>query len=129
MANNADGPEITFKASATLSGKQFYIVTLDTNGRVKVADDPDDPVEPMLGVLQNEPLAIDRDAVVRGDGKAKAIGGATIAPGVWVTCDGSGQLAAAVANDNVLGFTTEAAANGKISEIMLKQGAGYVAPV
>ena len=128
MANKIDGPEITLKASGTLAGKQFYIVTLDTNGRVKLADDPDDPVEAMLGVLQNEPTAIDQAAVVRVAGVAKVIGGATIEEGIWVTCDGSGQLAAAVANDNVLGITIEAAANGKISQVLLKQGAGYVAP-
>jgi len=28
MANNIDGPEITLNASATLAGKQFYIVML-----------------------------------------------------------------------------------------------------
>ena len=129
MANNVDGPEITFKASGTLAGKQFYIMTLDTNGRVKLADDPDDPVEAMLGVLQNEPTAIDEPAVVRVDGIAKVIGGATIEEGIWVTCDSAGKLAAAVANDNVLGITIEAAALNKISQVLLRQGAGYVAPV
>lgn len=128
MANNHDGPEITLKASASLSSYQFHIVTLDTNGRVKLADDPDDPVEALIGVLQNKPTAIDQGAVVRVDGVAKVMGGATIEEGIWVTCDSSGHLAAATANDNVLGITLEAAASGKVSEVLLKQGAGYVAP-
>lgn len=128
MANNLDGPEVTLKASGTLAGKQFYIATLDTNGRVKVADDPDDPVEALIGVIQDEPTAIDRPVNVRVNGIAKVIGGATIEEGIWVTCDSAGKLAAAVANDNVLGITIEAAADGKISQVLLKQGAGYVAP-
>lgn len=128
MGTQQDGPEITLKASATLDGYQFHIVTLDTAGKVKLADDPDDPVEAMLGVLQNEPDAADEPAVVRVDGIAKVMGGATINEGVWVTCDGSGHLAAAVANDNVLGITIEAAASGSVTKVLLKQGAGYVAP-
>ena len=129
MANNIDGPEITLKASGDLSAAQFYIMTLDTDGKAKLADDPDDPVEALIGILQNKPDAEDEPAVIRISGIAKVKGGATINEGVWVTCDSVGKLAAAVANDNVIGITIEAAADGKISQILLKQGFGYVAPV
>jgi hypothetical protein len=125
---NQNGPEITLKASGSLSSYQFHIMTLDTNGRVKLADDADDPVEALIGILQNKPTAIDQEAVIRVDGVAKAMGGATIAPGIWVTCDSSGHMVAATANDNVVGITLETTASGSVTAILLKQGAGYVAP-
>lgn len=128
MANNMDGPEITLKASTDLSDYQFHIVTLDTDGKVKLADDPDDPAEALIGILQNKPDAEDEPAVVRTDGVAKVMGGASIDEGVWVTCDGDGHLAAAVANDNVIGITLEAAVSGEVHEILLKQGGGHVVP-
>lgn len=128
MANNEDGPEISLKAAGNLSSHQFKIMTLDTDGKAKLADDPDDPVEPMLGILQNKPDTEDLPAVIRVDGVAKVEGGASIDEGVWVTCDGSGLLAAAVANDNILGLTLEPAVSGEVHTILLRQSPGYVAP-
>ncbi|MEE9158100.1 MAG: hypothetical protein V3U60_06915 [Gammaproteobacteria bacterium] len=128
MANNIDGPEITLKASGDLSAAQFLIVTLDTNGRVKLADDADDPVEALIGILQNKPDALDKGAVVRIGGVAKVEGGATINEGVWVTCDSAGKLAAAVANDNVIGITLDAAVSGSLGRILLAQTGGHVVP-
>lgn len=121
-------PEITLPASTDLSDYQFHIVTLNTSGKVKLADDADDPVEALIGILQNKPEADGQGAVVRVAGTAKAMGGATVAPGIWVTCDGSGHLVAAVANDNVIGITLETTTSGKVTEILLRPGAGYVAP-
>ena len=129
MANNIDGPEITLKASATLVGYQFHIMTVDTAGRVKLADDADDPVEPMLGVLQNEPALIDREAVVRIGGVSKIVFTGIIAPGVAITCDASGHAVAAVANDWVLGVTLETTVAGGIHPVLIRGGGGYVAPV
>ena len=128
MANNIDGPEITMKASATLANYQFHIVTVDVNGRVKLADDADDPAEALIGILQNKPTAIDQEAVVRIDGVAKVMGGDTVEEGIWVTCDGSGHAIAAEALDNVIGITIDALAADKISRILLKQRFGYVIP-
>ena len=129
MAIQVDGPEITMEASGDLSNYQFHIMTLDTDGKVKLADDPDDPVEAMLGVLQNKPTVAGQEAVVRVSGIAKVMAGATINEGVWVTCDVNGHAAAAVANDNVLGFSLTAGAANQLMEVLQKQGAGYVAPV
>lgn len=128
MAYNQDGPEITLPASGDLSSYQFHVMTLDTDGKVKLADDADDPSEAMLGVLQNKPDAEDEPAVVRVDSVAKAMGGASLDEGTWVTCDGSGHLAAAVANDNVLGMLLTAAVSGQLAEVLLKQGSGHVVP-
>tara|TARA_Y100000310_G_scaffold322038_1_gene380532 strand:- start:1264 stop:1653 length:390 start_codon:yes stop_codon:yes gene_type:complete len=128
MANNIDGPEITLKASGDLSSSQFCIVTLDTDGKVKVADDADDPVEALIGVLQNKPDAADEPAVVRVGGIAKVMGGASLNEGVWVTCDGTGYAVASVANDNNVGITIDALASGEIGRILLAQTGGHVVP-
>jgi hypothetical protein len=128
MGNNIDGPEITLKASADLSSNQFHIVTLDTDGKVKLADDPDDATEALIGVLQNKPDAEDEEAVVRIDGIAKVMGGASVNEGVWLTCDGNGHAVAAVASDNVIGIAVDAVVSGSVGRVLLKQGAGYVAP-
>lgn len=127
-AINQDGPEITLYASTDLSSYQFHVVTLDTDGYVKLADDSDDPVEALIGVLQNKPNAAGEEAVVRIDSVAKVMGSATIAPGIWVSVDGNGHIAAAAALDNVVGYTLETATVDELSEIMVKPGAGYVAP-
>lgn len=128
MATQQDGPEITLKASATLALYQFHIVTLDTNGRVKLATDADVSLEPMLGVLQNKPTAINQEAVVRVGGTAKVMCGESLDEGDAVTCDASGHAVAAVALDNILGFMLEAGAADKISEVLLKQTGGYAVP-
>ena len=119
MATQQDGPEITLEARGDLSTKQFYLVYVDTSGQVGLWIDPDDPAACGIGVLQNKPTAAGQPAKVRVSGVAKAIGGATVAAGKKVTCDTAGKLAAAVAGDNVIGITIEAAASGKISEILI----------
>lgn len=128
MATQEDGPEITLKASGNLSSHQFKIMTLDTDGKVKLATTSNSAIEAMLGILQDKPDATDKPAVVRVAGIAKVEAGASINEGVWVTCDGNGLLAAASAADNVIGFTIDAAVSGEVARILLKQGSGYVVP-
>jgi len=134
MGNNIDGPEITLKASAALgvlgvAGTcQFHIMTLDTAGRVIIADDADVAVEPMIGVLQNEPEAIDEPAVIRCEGTAKVIFTGIIAPGVAVTTDSSGHAVAASALDWVLGFTLETTTAGGLHPVKLCVGSVYAVP-
>jgi len=128
MGTNQDGPEINLEASTDLSSYQFHVMTLDTSAKVKLADDADDPVEALIGILENKPNAAGQAAVIRVSGVAKVMGGATIAPGIAVTCDSSGHIVAAVANDWVIGITLETATSGEITEILLRTGGGYVAP-
>ena len=136
MANNIDGPEITLKASAALgvlgavgaSSCQFHIMTLDTAGRVKIAADADTVAEPMIGVLQNLPEAIDQEAVIRCEGVAKVIFTGVIAPGVPVTTDSSGHAVAATTGDWVLGFTLETTTAGGLHPVKLCVGSLYATP-
>lgn len=130
MGNNIDGPEITMKASATLAAYQFHGMTLDTNGRVKLADDADDPVEAPVGILQNAPTAIDQEAVIRISGVAKVVFAAIVAPGIAVTIDSSGHFIAATSNDWVWGITLETTTVNGLHPILLGagQGGAYTAP-
>jgi len=122
MAIQQNGPEITMYASATLASYQFHIMTLDTSGYVKLADDADDPVEAMLGVLQNKPDAAGEEAVIRVDGIAKVMCGEdSLTPGIWVTCDSSGHAVTAVAFDNALGICVVGGDDGDIIEVLLAQ--------
>ena len=130
-ATQEDGPEITLPASDDLSTYQFHVVTLATDGEVKLADDPTDPVEALIGVLQNKPRAVGEEAVVRVSGIAKAVGGEAVNPGIWVTCDGNGHIIAAVVGEevqSVVGITIDAAVEDEIHEILVMPGSGYVAP-
>jgi len=122
MANNIDGPEITLKAYGDLSAYQFHIMKVGTDGKANLATDPDDHTACMIGILQNKPDAADEPAVVRIEGVAKVVGGATIAAGTKVTCDGDGHLAAAVSGDNVIGIALETAGSTKITQILLCHG-------
>ena len=118
-----DPPEVTFPASGTLAALQFHIVALDTSGEVKKADDPDDPAECLVGVLQNKPDAQYEEAVVRVSGVAKVMSGTDITAGTWVTTDGDGHAAVAVAFDNVLGIALTTGASGSLMEVLLCLGA------
>ena len=128
MTTQSNPPEITLEASVTLATYQFHIMTLDTNGRVKLAVDADDPVMGMLGILQNKPTAIGQGATIRISGVAKVMGGDTVAPGIWVTTDASGHAVACADNDNTLGITLESMASGKVSRVLLAQRPGYKTP-
>ena len=134
MGNNIDGPEITLKASAALGVLgalgtcQFHIMTLDTAGRVKIAASPHTANEPMLGVLQNSPEAVDQEAVVRVEGVAKVMFTGVLAPGVAVTADSSGHAAAAGVADHILGFTLETTTAGGLHPVKLCIGSLYATP-
>lgn len=128
MAIKQDGPEITLPASGNLAAYQFHVVTLATDGEVKLAADPTSGVEAALGILQNKPNAVGEEAVVRVNGIAKAMGGASVNPGIWVTWDSSGHIVAATENDSVVGISREAVVDGEIHEIILSQGSGYTTP-
>lgn len=125
---NHDGPVVTFPAAGNLSSDQFKIVTFDTDGKVKLADDADVVLEPMVGVLQNKPAAEDRAAAVRIAGIAKVEAGTSIDEGAAVTTDGSGLAAVAVDNDWVLGFAVTAGVSGSLMEVLIRGGGGHVVP-
>ncbi len=126
--HNQDGPDITLEASADLSAEQFTIMTLNTSGLVKQGDDADEPVEALIGILQNKPDAANEPAVVRIAGLSKVVGGGAVAPGIWITCDSTGEAVASVANDNSIGITVTTLADGAVGLIIIAQTDGHVVP-
>lgn len=123
-----DPPEITFPASGDISGKQFYIMVLDTSGEVKLADDQDDPVESLIGVLQTKPNAQYEEAVIRVAGVAKVLAGDAVTAGEWVTTNGIGKAVTAVSLDHVIGIALTTGVNGSLMEVLLVLSAlGYPA--
>jgi hypothetical protein len=82
-------PVFTFslEAAADLSAKQYTYVKLDTNGRAAaVTAATDIPV----GILQNKPAALGREAVIVGLGISKVVanGAITAADQVGTSADG-----------------------------------------
>ena len=53
MAFSENQTCITLEAAADLSGKQYYFVAVDTNGKAALTGDDGNPI----GVLQNKPTA------------------------------------------------------------------------
>lgn len=105
------------EAAASLTTKQHYIVKLDSNGKIALADSATGLV---VGVLQNTPDASEQ-AVYAFGGTAKVKAGGTVAIGDWVTTNASGKaIATTTAGDVVIGRALEAAVADDIFEVQLE---------
>ena len=65
MAVDFGGQDITVTSSADLSAKQFYATTMETSGKIALADSAG---EQCLGVLQRRNCIPDRDTLGAGEG-------------------------------------------------------------
>lgn len=110
--------EKSFVSTNDLSAAEFLIVKQDAsndNSVVAAAASTD----PILGVLQNKPKALE-SAVVRWGGSSKVIAGGTITRGDRVTSDGSGHAVTTTTNkDVVLGIALQSAVAADIFEVAL----------
>ncbi len=113
----------TFIAGEDLSSSQFKFVTLESDGKVDLADSAG---ERAIGVLINDPEA-DEAATVVVSGKVMVTAGGTIAAGAQIQTDASGDALTAAAGDVVLGYALEAAVDGQVMAIELIQGGNVVA--
>lgn len=77
----------THKAAADLSGKQFYIVKLDSSSEIALCTATTD--QP-FGILQNKPLAGQAASVAVG-GTSKCISGAALTIGQQIGSDSAGK--------------------------------------
>jgi|SRR6185503_10990090 len=125
MAVENLGKTLTFPAAGDLSAKQYRFVNQDSNGRVDVAGDGANAI----GVLQDDPAAIDRAACVMvGDGLTKIEAGAAFSANANLGSDSVGRAIAAATGDYVLGRAREAAtAAGQIVSMVFNKR-GSVAP-
>ena len=125
MAFEESVESITREAAADLSAKQYFFMSIDSNGRINStgaglqAD----------GVLQNDPAALGRAGTLGFDGVSKVVAAAAIAKGALVASDASGKAVTAATGNRVLGIALEAAtANNDIIAVNLRLQGGPVAP-
>lgn len=118
----------TFPASTDLSSYQFHAMTLDTNGRVKVADDADQAGEPIIGILLNKPTAISQECEIAGPGsRVKAITDESINEGSWLTCSEDGTdkgqvIATTTTGDQLVGYSITAVGDAELVELIVVLG-------
>ena len=116
--------DISLKATADLTAKQFYAVAVDSAGEIDVAG----AGVMAVGILQNDPDDT-YIGTVRVLGLSKAKAGDTIAAGAAVAAEAGGRLVTAtkaivdtqagsatdpVIGSNVIGIALEAAADGDL---------------
>ena len=119
MATDNQVLDLSFKAAADLSAKQYYGVKVTANFRVNVAGAYGTS---LIGVLQDAPSAAgDPASIFVGPGLCPAIAGAAFAVGSKLTTNASGKfISTTTANDTVIGYAVEAAgADGDIVTILV----------
>ena len=94
----------TFEAGQDLSSKQFYFVTMASDGQV----DPTGDGAQATGVLQNKPDAAGKAATVAVGGRSKVSAGAAVSVGANVASDANGQAVTATTGEVILGIARSA---------------------
>lgn len=133
MSTQGHGVDITLIAAADLTGKQFYAVKIDSNGKAALCG----AGERASGVLQNNPNAGEA-GTVRISGITKMKAGGSITAGALVAADANAKAKAAVLartdtsdgggavdpliGSNVIGIATTGAADGDLLSVLLQIG-------
>lgn len=99
MATDNPGKTISRPAAADLSAHQYKAVKIDANGRAALCGAD----ERAVGILQNDPDAIDKMATIMVDGESKFVQSANLAPGTVVASDANGKAKAPAAVSNTIG--------------------------
>jgi hypothetical protein len=110
------GGNYSAEAAVDLTGKRYYIVKLDANGKVVIATAATDAI---LGVLNNEPkLGQTADVVLlNGPGSFKVKTAGAISKDAYITTDGTGKAIATTTTGNrVIGRVVLTSASGDIAE-------------
>lgn len=117
MASQEALRSITREAAGDLSADQFTFMAAQSDGEV---DQVGSAGATAIGVLQNKPAAVGREAEVGVRGVTKVRAGASFAAGVKIQSDAAGLAILAASGDEVLGVSLEAAgASGEIVEMLL----------
>jgi hypothetical protein len=119
MAYEIPLQKLSFEAGEDLSSNQFQFVTMESDGKVDLADAETDIV---LGVLQNKPEA-GQSATVMISGVTKVEADETLAAGDLVHASADGQAAVFAAGTDTTkysaGLVLEGAAAGELATILL----------
>jgi Uncharacterized conserved protein (DUF2190) len=111
-ASDNTAGDVTFKATADLSAKQYFLVALDTSneGQMIIANAQ---TAKAIGVLKDAPTAGDygRVSLLNRSGFNKARAASAINIGDYLTADSNGRLVTTTTSgDLVIGIAVEAAA-------------------
>ena len=107
---------VSLEAGADLSTKQFYFVSLASDGQI----DPTGAGLIAQGVLQDAPAAAGRAALVAVAGKVKVVCGAAVTRGGPVASTSTGTATNATTGNIILGTALETGASGRIIEILFQ---------
>lgn len=112
----------TFIAGADLSAAQFKFVTLESTGKVILANSAG---EQAIGVCLVGGVA-DTAVTVTRSGSVMVIAGGTIAAGAAITTTAAGLALTAASGNVVMGYAKEAAVINQVIEIELISGGNVV---
>jgi len=119
MAFEDLGKCITRPAASNLSTSQYCFVNLDSASRVALSSDGGDAI----GILQNDPAAIDYEAEVCISGISKVKTGGSFSVGDELSSDSTGRATVSITSDRILGRAVEAStgANQIVACLLGKQ--------
>ena len=126
MAVQRSGIDVTLKAGADLSAKQFYFMEQSTTD--KQVSTVNAATDRPIGILQNKPAASGRSALVRVLGHSKVICGENLASseGALIGANARGSATALTAGTSttayVMGILTVGQASTAIGEMVLMGG-------
>lgn len=116
MAVNNNQTCVTFEAGADLSAKQFFFVSMSSDGQV----DPTGDGAAAIGVLLNDPAAAGRAAEVCIGGLTRVSAGGSITAGDEVASDAAGEAVAAATGDIILGTAVTGGSDGEVISIVFQ---------
>ena len=106
---------ISFEASTNLSTKQYFFMKTSATG-VALAGNG----EKAVGILQNKPDLLGKEATVAIAGVTKMEAGGTIAIDGDVASDAAGKAVAAATGDQILGIALASAVDGDIFSLLIQ---------
>jgi len=120
MAYKENETLVSYEAGADLSAKQFYFVSVSSDGQV----DPTGDGARAVGVLQNDPDAAGKAATVATAGKSRVSCGGSVTAGGPVASDTNGQAVDAASGDWILGEALEAGSSDEVITVQLQINSG-----
>ena len=117
MAVDFGGQDITAVSGADLTGKRFYAVTLESSGKLALADSAG---EKCLGIVQNAPAGDGKIARVRINGVSKVVVAGAVEEGAELSATTAGKLTTASAGHYIVAVALEpSSSDGDIIRAML----------
>jgi hypothetical protein len=114
MASQENFTAVTLEAGQDLSTMQYRFMTVAADGQI----DPTGAGLIAHGVLQDQPAAAGRAALVAIAGKVKVVCGAAVTRGGPVASTSTGTATNATTGNIILGTALETGAAGRIIEIL-----------